>query len=167
MKQKLFALMLLMFVCSIQTSVFAQNDKKAKVEKRERPRISPEQMMQRQTRYVANQLALSDAAQAKFIEVYNKYQTELRSCHNQKREKLDKDRKAYKELTDAEITARIEARFAQSHKILDIREKYYNEFKKILTPRQIQKMYKAEKDIQKKVHKEMARRFNKAKKNKK
>ena len=161
MKQKLFSLMLLMFVCSIQTTVFAQNNQKAKVERKANARLTPEQMMQRQTRYVVKQLGLDEAKQEKFIDVYKRYQTEMRDCHRQMRNKFaKKNTKDRKELTDAEITERIEARFAQSHKILDLREKYYKEFKTMLTPRQIQKMYKAEKDIQKRVHREMGRRMN-------
>lgn len=39
----------------------------------------------------------------------------------------------------------IKDRFAQSRKILDIREKYYNEFRKILSPKQIMKIYQLEK----------------------
>lgn len=165
MKKKLFSLMLLMFVCSMQTTVFAQNDSKARFERRvdrkERPRLTPEQMMQRQTRYVVKQLELDDAKQDNFIAIYKKYQNELRSCHESMRNKFEKKNiKNHEELTDAQITERIEARFAQSRKILDIREKYYQEFKQILTPRQIQKMYRAEKEIQKKVHKEIGRRMN-------
>ncbi len=167
MKQKLFAMMLLLFVCSIQTSVFAQNDRKAKIEKRERPRLTSEQMMQRQTKYIVNQMALDDATRNKFEAVYKRYQAELKECHEQMRSKYGRKKKGdCKELTDAEVSERIEARFAQSRKILDIREKYYQEFKKILTPKQIQKMYKAEKEIQKKVHREMARRVNSHKRGK-
>ena len=70
-------------------------------------------------------------------------------------------------MSDAEIEQRIEARFAHMQDILDIRKKYYVEFKKIMKPRQIQQMYKAEKDIQKKVRNEMGRRFNKKVNNKK
>lgn len=161
MKQKLFSLMLLVFALSMQTEIYAQNNRKANVDGKTKVRMTSEQFMARQTRYVASQLALDDAKTASFTKLYKQYLTEVKECQNQWRSQYrDKDRKEHKELTDAEITKRIEGRFAHSHKILDIREKYYNEFKKILNPRQIQKMYKAEKDIQKKVRKEMGRRIN-------
>ena len=70
------------------------------------------------------------------------------------------------QLTDDQIEAQIEARFVQSRKILDLREKYYREFKKVLKPRQIMKMYAEEKANGAKVKKELERRHNK-KKNKK
>ena len=61
-------------------------------------------------------------------------------------------------LTDAEVEQVIKARFAQSRKMLDIREKYYNEFRKFLSPKQIQKMYNMEKRIGDKMRKEMGKR---------
>ena len=162
MKKKLFSLMLLIFVCSMQTSVFSQNNNRGNVERRvdrkERPKLSPEQMMQRKINYIVKQMELDEAKKEAFVSLYKEYQGELRNCQRSLRTKFEK--KNRNELTDAEITERIEARFAQSHKILDIREKYYQEFKKILTPQQIQKMYKAEKDIQRRVQKEVGVRKN-------
>ena len=60
--------------------------------------------------------------------------------------------------TDAEVEQAIKARFAQSRKILDIREEYYNEFRKFLSPKQIQKMYNMEKHNGDKFRKEMKKR---------
>ena len=52
----------------------------------------------------------------------------------------------------------IEARFAQSRKILDIRERYYKEFRKMLSPKQIMKIYQTEKSNANKFKKEFDRR---------
>lgn len=160
MKQKLFSLMLLMFVCGMHTTVLAQNAPKAKIERKAAARMTSEQFMQRQIRYVAEQVGLDESKKDEFITLYKNYLTEQKACQKEWRTQFGRrDKKENKELTDAEITERIEGRFAQSHKILDLREKYYNEFKKILTPVQIQKMYKAEKEIQKKVRSEVGRRY--------
>lgn len=51
-------------------------------------------------------------------------------------------------LTDAEIEKQIKDQFAQSRKILDIREKYYNEFRKILSPKQIAKFIRQKKQCE-------------------
>lgn len=157
MKKNLLSLIILLFACSMQTTVYAQkNERIQRVERKADARIN------RQTSYIASQLMLNDAESSRFKRLYTTYQIELRECQKQMRANYGKrEGKERKELTDAEITERIEKRFAQAHKILDIREKYYQEFKKILKPRQIQKMYKAEKEIQKKVRKEMGRRVNK------
>ena len=49
-------------------------------------------------------------------------------------------------------------RFAQGRKMLDIREKYYDEFRKFLSPKQVQKVYNQGMKNRGKFHKEMNRR---------
>ena len=61
-------------------------------------------------------------------------------------------------MTDAEIAAMLKNQFAQSRKMLDIREKYYNEFSKILSQKQIMKIYQQEKSNANKFKKEFDRR---------
>ncbi len=48
-------------------------------------------------------------------------------------------------LTDEEVEKRILQTFAQSREILDVREKYYTEFRKVLTPSQINTIFEDEK----------------------
>ena len=162
MKQKLSGLVALLFAFCMQTTALAQEKKDKKVEKKEvAARMTPAQRINRQTTYVARELMLDDATTAKFAPLYQKYLGDLEACQKHCREAYgpkNKDQKT--QLTDAQIEKRIEGRFAQAHQILNIREKYYREFKKFLNPRQIQKMYKAEKSIQKRVRKEVERRKN-------
>ena len=61
-------------------------------------------------------------------------------------------------LTDAEVEQQIKGRFVQSRRILDVREKYYNEFRKILSPKQIMKIYQTEQNNADKLKKEFDRR---------
>ena len=61
-------------------------------------------------------------------------------------------------MTDAEIAKMLKDQFAQSRKMLDIREKYYNEFSKILSQKQIMKIYQQEKSNMNKFRKEFDRR---------
>ena len=56
----------------------------------------------------------------------------------------------------------IKGRFAQSRKILDVREKYYDEFRKILSPKQIMKIYRTEQNNANKLKKEFDRRKKQA-----
>ena len=95
---------------------------------------------------------LDDAETAKFKPVYTKYMEEMRAVRDMN------PRAPRSTLTDAEVEQVIKARFAQSRKMLDIREKYYNEFRKFLSPKQIQKMYNMEKRIGDKMRKEMGKR---------
>ena len=47
----------------------------------------------------------------------------------------------FKSLTDAKVDQMMKERFAISRKTLDVREKYYDEFRKFLSPKQVQKIY--------------------------
>lgn len=163
MKQKLISLLLLVMAFSLQTPTFAQ-DKKDKGDKKEmkaKVRLTPEQRITQQTTYLVRELMLDDATAAKFAPVYKNYQNDLQACQNQCREAYGPAGQDGKQkMTDAQIEKRIEGRFAQAHQLLNIREKYYREFKKFLNPRQIEKMYRTEKNIHKKVRKERERRQN-------
>ena len=168
MKQHVFALVAFLFAFSVQTAALAQEaPKNQPVKKEVKARMTPEQRITTQTRYVARELMLDDATTVKFTTVYKQYLADLQACQARCREDYSNKGQNGKNLTDAQITKRIEGRFAKAHQILNIREKYYREFKKFLNPRQIQKMYSAEKNIQKKVRKEMERRQNSLKQNRK
>ncbi len=108
-----------------------------------------------QTKQIVNTLMLDDATAAKFTPVYEKYLKELRECrmmtHKARTEKTKAqgtDANAKKErpsMTDDEIATMLRNQFTQSRKMLDVREKYYNEFSKILSQKQILKIYQQEK----------------------
>lgn len=91
-------------------------------------------MLEIQCNQIIKGLALDDATTAKFIPVYKQYMEEMRAtrhmgaCRNIAN-RTAADKQTPKPLpTDAEVEQAIKARFAQSRKILDVREKYYNEF---------------------------------------
>lgn len=158
MKQKIVYLIALLFVIGGQMGLYAQNGKNTK------QRLTPEQRVERQVEQVCKSLMLDDATTAKFSVVYKQYLKDLQACSKPKGEsKAFAPKKLEKPLTDEQIEKQIEARFAKSRKILDIRERYYKEFKKVLTPRQIQKVYSLEKANGAKVKKEIERRHNKKK----
>ena len=146
MKTRIVYLFIALLVAGSQVSLFAQQQADRTKKK---PRFTPEQMMEMQTNRIVKALALDDATTAKFTPVYTQYLKDLRECRAEAWKQMKQDKAeagkqpgAKKEmLTDAEVEQRIKDRFAHSRKMLDIREKYYKEFKKILTPRQLQKIY--------------------------
>ena len=166
MKMKFIYVVLVALLLGSQMTLSAQNrDNK---EKKQRP--TQEQMMQMQTNQMVRALMLDDATAAKFTPIYEKYLKELRECRMMNfkaRARKDADQSTEantaKEtpkpvMTDAEIAKMLKDQFAQSRKMLDIREKYYNEFRKFLSPKQIQKMYNMEKHNGDKFRKEMRKR---------
>lgn len=159
MKTKFIYVLMATLLIGSQT-ISAQN--KDNRDNKQRP--TPEQMAKRQTNQMVKTLMLDDATAAKFTPVYENYLKELRECRMMNRRDRMKNNNAETKqtpkpvLTDKEIEKQIKDQFAQSRKILDIREKYYNEFSKILSPKQIMKIYQTEKSNANKFRKEFDRR---------
>lgn len=164
MKMKFIYVVLAALLIGGQMTLSAQN--KDNKERKQRP--TQEQMMQMQTSQMVKTLMLDDATAAKFTPVYEKYLKELRECRMMNRkpgmekaqgtsaaDKKDTPRPA---MTDEQIATMLKNQFTQSRKMLDIREKYYNEFSKILSQKQIMKIYQQEKSNMNKFRKEFDRR---------
>lgn len=160
MKAKFIYVFLTCLMIGGQFSLSAQNQ----VNKDKRQRHTPEQFMERQTNQMVNTLMLDDAAAARFVPVYQNYLKELRECRMMNRRHPSSgqgtEQKGMKPqpkpvLTDAEVEQQIKGRFAQSRKILDVREKYYDEFRKILSPKQIMKIYRTEQNNANKLKKNL------------
>ena len=170
MKNKFIYVILAALLMGSQWTLSAQNRENR--ERKQRP--TPEQMIQFQTNQMIKTLMLDDATAAKFTPVYEKYLKDQNECrmmgHKFKaRKEADKptnkaaEATAPKEvqkpaMTDAEIAQMLKNQFAQSRKMLDIREKYYNEFSKILSQKQIMRLYQQEKSNANKFKKEFDRR---------
>lgn len=92
---------------------------------------------------------LDPALAAQFAPVYTNYLKELYAC------RTAKGRKHTSSLTGEELEKLMKEHFAQSRRTLDVREKYYHEFRKILSPKQIAKVYKIEKNNAAKLKKEL------------
>lgn len=169
MKMKFIYAFLACLMIGSQLGLAAQNQ--TDKDKNRKKRQTPEQLMERQTNQMVRTLMLDDAATAKFVPVYQSYLKELRECRMMNRKQPPAKQKAGapgvkpepKPLpTDAEIEQQIKERFAQSRKILDIREKYYDEFRKILSPKQVMKIYQKERSNADMLKKEFDRRQRQA-----
>ena len=167
MKAKFIYVFLMCLMVGSQLGISAQTPTNRDKKKRQ----TPEQLVERQTNQMVKILMLDDAATAKFVPVYQNYLKELRECrimnHKSSFGKQGAEVPGMKPepkplLTDAEVEQQIKGRFAQSRKILDVREKYYNEFRKILSPKQIMKIYQMEKNNANKLKKEFDRRKKQA-----
>ena len=162
MKMRVMYAVLAVFFLGNVCSLSAQN--KEVRGKKQRP--APEQVMKMQVNQMVSRLMLDDATAAKFVPVYEKYLTELRDCRLMNRQSktgtaaVDSTagRAPKQALTDAEVEKMLKNRFAQSRKMLDVREKYYGEFSKILSQKQILKIYQQEKSNMHQFRKEFDRR---------
>lgn len=162
MKMKTKYFFVLMVAVLMGTQVMnAQNEPNKKSDKRMRPRMTMEQLADKQAAKIVTDLGLDDKTAAKFTEVYQKYMKELDDVRKEFPLYGVKGMKAKAQAsipTDEEVDKMMRDRFKQSRKMLDIREKYYDEFRKFLSPKQVQKVYDHGQMNPNLFHKEMNRR---------
>lgn len=135
--KKIFNVMMLVVAMTMFTvNSFAQapNNKQ---------RLTREQLSEKQAKYIANDLSLDDETTAKFINTYTQCQKEIWALGPRPR------RNGNNNNNEEQIEQNIKKRFEMSEKILNIRQKYYKEYSKFMTQKQIQRVYEIEKDMKK------------------
>jgi len=100
------------------------------------------QRIEQQVRHYSEVFALSEEQAQQFATLYKAYNKQMRAIHDQY---LHERTAEGTTLTDEQIEQRIFDNFEQSRAILDTREQYYKEFRKILTPTQINRIFEDEK----------------------
>lgn len=104
-------------------------------------RISREQLAEKQARHIAHELAFDDATTQKYVSTYCAYQKEVWAL-GPRAKGIRSDN-----ATEAEAEKANKARFEQNQKILALREKYYKEYSKFLTQKQIERAYYLEQQM--------------------
>ena len=122
MKINMVALMVFAF-CTIG---MAQN---------EQQRMSREQLAEKQAKHIAQELSFDEATTQRFIETYCACQQEVWALG---------PRQKAEPATDEEAEQAIKERFERCRAVLDLREKYYEEYSKFLTQKQIFRVYELE-----------------------
>ena len=140
------------------TQVMNAQDSKEQVERRGRKRMTMEQMVNMQANKIIGDLGLDDKTSAKFKDVYAKYMKEMNDLRKEYMPKRPEAGKKPSMPTDAEVDKMMRDKFKVGRKMLDLREKYYDEFRKFLSPKQVQKVYDQGQENHGKFHKEMNRR---------
>ncbi|MDR2650980.1 MAG: hypothetical protein LBC68_01520 [Prevotellaceae bacterium] len=97
-----------------------------------------EEIIEKKCKKMADKLMLDDATAAKFTPVYKNYLNEL--SENRDVKKWNKN----DEVNDSEIDKAVQDNFAKSRKMIEVREKYYNEFRKFLTAKQTKTVIKTQ-----------------------
>lgn len=108
-----------------------------------------ERIAQAKLREIRLSLKLNQATFFQFRPIYLKYEREIARIDfkNQARlMKVDAD-----SLSSEEADQLIAYQLKSAKKLILIREKYYNEFRTVLTPQQIIKLYQSEAELRKKV----------------
>jgi hypothetical protein len=88
---------------------------------------------------IADHIGLQEPARAEFIQLYQAFKKESAT--------LLGDKAAVTGDAEKDAEAKIHGDFAKSEKLLALRKAYYEKFRKILKPSQIQAMYDLEKEF--------------------
>lgn len=94
------------------------------------------QFRETQARRMAEDMGLDDKTSKDFKELFGRYAEEMEKAKGQHPEAGKDNRREQKTLTDAEIDKMIEESIDQEKKRVEVKEKYFKEFRKILTARQ-------------------------------
>ena len=157
MKTKYFFVLVAAFVMGTQV-MNAQRHEYGKKMNHKRGEISMETVAEMQANKIIGELGLDDKTAAKFTDVYKKYMKEMNDLRKEYMPKVKAGEVSMSSMpTDAEVDKMMRNRFKQSRETLDIREKYYDEFRKFLSPKQVQKIYDQGQMNQGKFFKEMNR----------
>lgn len=127
-------------------------------------RPSREDMQQRRTEMAGKQaerlakdFELKDDAKTQFIATYKAYRAELQAAQpeRQRMENRDGQEVKTKKMTDEEAQKKVDEYFARQEqqisnqqKRLEVEKKFYAEFKKMLTPQQLAKVFTAQRQRQ-------------------
>lgn len=123
MKQFIKSMLIMLCMLVGTTTAFAQTNN-------HQQRLSREQLAQVQAKRIAAELKLNKAKTDRLVKTYCACQREIWALG--------------KRLTPRAGRSEVKERFARSQNILDIREKYYDEYCKFLTDEQIEQMYRIE-----------------------
>ena len=89
-------------------------------------------------------LNLTDEQKAKFVPIYKRYNDEMRATVGERQ-------KPAKAATSEEAAAKVKARIENKQKAQNIRLKYVDEFATVLEPKQLDRLFEVESQIQKKL----------------
>lgn len=132
MKSAFRTILFIITIAFCGVSAYAQKDN--------RQRMPREQLAETQAKYITKEMVMDDATAEKFVKAFCQFQKEVWALGP--RPKRDSSNRS-----EAETEQALEERFAHSQKILNLRKKYYIEYSKFLTPKQIEQVYKLEKEI--------------------
>lgn len=104
--------------------------------------------------FITQQLNLSPQEAEKFWPIYNEEQDKLDAIKARRRE-FKKVREDLDHATDKEIDMFLASEVALKQREAEIMKEYNEHFKKVLSPRKVAKLYKAEDDFKKELLKQL------------
>lgn len=103
-------------------------------------KMTPEQRQEQRINFVVKMLELDEATAAKFTPIYKEYIKEKGGIYKSSMQKPNHKGN----VTEEEAEKYVKERLAVSRKLLDVREKYYTKFGKIIPATKVKKIYDME-----------------------
>ena len=121
------------------------------------------EMNQARREFITKELKLSPSQETRFFAQYDAMDTEMRSLYDNLRRQEKTVEKKGSKATEAECLALSQEMFEAKAKEGAIEMKYYKKFKEILSPGQLVKLKKVERDFRRKMAREQRKVHKKGK----
>jgi len=118
--------------------------------------IVRERILQAKLVEIRRSLNLDQATMQRLRPIYIEYEKEILGVNTNNQRRLMSVNSDT--LTPQEAEKLVMVQLENAKRLIDIREKYYNKFKTVLTPQQIVRLYQTEAQIRQKVTQELRRR---------
>lgn len=132
--KSLKTLLALLFICSLTTFTFSQNEKH---------KVDKEKIKTMKVAFITQKIDLTTDEAQKFWPIYNEFENKNEALFLEKR-KLRKASKSEIELTDKQIETNINNEFNLKQKELDLEKEYFTKFKTVLSIKKIEQLYLAQ-----------------------
>ncbi len=133
-------------LAAMTNNVFAQDMNN---ETKKNNKVSQEERISYRSDQIAAQLGLDDKSATKFKDIYSHYAKDLQALQPERQQKAEnklKDKKSenfqQKVKSDAEIDKQNKEEFTKQRARIGLEEQYYNEFRKVLSARQTDRVMK-------------------------
>ncbi|MGN0214156.1 MAG: hypothetical protein ACI4AH_05030 [Muribaculaceae bacterium] len=107
----------------------------------EAKKVDPEKTIENKVQRMQEQLLLDDKQGEKFAVIYKDYLKAQQDLKKQYGREEKAERGQRKQLTDDQIVERQKQRLAFQKKSAELKEEYYGKMSKVLTPRQLEKVF--------------------------
>ncbi|NVN94108.1 MAG: sensor of ECF-type sigma factor [Bacteroidetes bacterium] len=147
----IYRLVILLVVITFSMPNYAQNGQKKKMLK--------DKIEAQKIAYITNELSLTATEAQQFWPIYNEFSDKNEELMKAYRKNNMEDKVTNSEtISDKEALEMADEQIIQAQQILDLRKKYHIEFKKVLPPKKLLKLYQAEKEFKKFLLKEIKER---------
>lgn len=136
-----------LIVCSLMLTFSLAIAQPQRQHKKDGQQPNKEQMLKKKCKEIIKALSLDNSQAELFTQTYTNYSNEAREIKKKYKKTMTQkgENNQMKALTDEEVEQNILNSFKEDKELLALKEKYYTQYRKFLSPQEIQKLYMVEK----------------------